>query len=263
MKNFWDHKKEIGSKLSGSPGILLFLDFDGTLSPIVTDFKNAKTDPAIKQRLELIVALDSVFVMIVSGRKLEYLKEKIDIPGLNLGGNHGLEWIINGDYNRYPFDNNINRSLDAARKIYSELANKFHGIFIEDKSLSLSLHYRNLEEIGEEEFKDIFDRSIKPIKDEGILEFIAGKKVIDARPKADWNKGKIVNMLKERFPDRMIFAVGDDTTDEDMFKESPDGITVRVGQDDASKAEYYVDDIADVNRLLDFLHQTLTRGPNQ
>lgn len=258
MKNIWKNEKEVSQKLKSANGVLIFLDFDGTLSPIVTNFKDASiASPEAMDTLKKISSLNGVFVMIVSGRKLKSLKEKIDLPSLNYAGNHGLEWIINGVYDRYPFNERIVDSLNEVKKIYNRLSKEYEGIFIEDKSMSLSLHYRNLKNISEENFIEVFYKSVKKIKNENIIEFIEGKKVIDARPKIEWNKGQIVNMVSQQIPGRLTIAIGDDTTDEDMFKKITNGLAIRVGEGDASRAEYYLENIEDVYRFLNYIYKEL------
>ncbi len=258
MKNIWKNEKEVSQKLKSANGVLIFLDFDGTLSPIVTNFKDASIAfPKAMDTLKKISSLNGVFVMIVSGRKLKSLKEKIDLPSLNYAGNHGLEWIINGVYDRYPFNERIVDSLNEVKKIYNRLSKEYEGIFIEDKSMSLSLHYRNLKNISEENFIEVFYKSVKKIKNENIIEFIEGKKVIDARPKIEWNKGQIVNMVSQQIPGRLTIAIGDDTTDEDMFKKITNGLAIRVGEGDASRAEYYLENIEDVYRFLNYIYKEL------
>lgn len=263
MKNIWKDKKAISQKLITSKGFLIFLDFDGTLSPIVSDFKNANIDPEIKNILKKIILLDNVFVMIVSGRKLEGLKEKINLPGLNYAGNHGLEWIINGVYDRFPIGEKITNSLNEVKKIYYQLSEKYEGIFVEDKSMSISIHYRSLEKSREAEFKKDFYRLVKDTKEEKIIEFVEGKKVIDARPKIDWNKGQIIEIVTQQIPGKLAIAIGDDTTDEDMFGKITKGLTIRVGESGQSKAEYFLDSIDDVNRFLNYLHEEIIKNPLQ
>lgn len=259
MKNVWESINEIGDLLKSAEGVQLFLDFDGTLSPIVPDFKGARIEPDIKNVLKKITLLKNVFVMIVSGRKLESLKEKINLPGLNYAGNHGLEWTINGIDDRHPLDKKVIMSLNDVKSIFSNLSQKHKGLFVEDKSMSISLHYRNLEVIDEEAFKKDFFQSVEKIKKDNIIEFVEGKKVIDARPRIKWDKGRIVGMVTEMNPGKLTIAIGDDTTDEDMFGKIVDGITIRVGESDHSKARYCLNTVEDVQRFLEYVYKELAK----
>ncbi len=253
MKYLWNHIETIERRIKESSEILLFIDFDGTVSPIIKNPDEAKIDSEIKSILKMFIRSKKIRIIIISGRMLSELKKKIRIKGIDYVGNHGLEWELKGNYDRYPLDKNDFESLDSAKNQLTGIKLKFPDVYLQDKILSLSVHYRNLKNVGEKEFKKNFYETLSKLRKNNAIHFREGKKVIDIYSKTGWNKGMAAKKIRKLLGDPLVISIGDDTTDEDMFKKLNDGITVRVGKDSNSSAEFYVKDISEVTRFLNLL----------
>jgi len=243
---------------------LLLSDYDGTLTPIVSRPDEAILSPEIRGKLRALIEKPAFSVGIISGRSLFEIKAMVGIEGIYYAGNHGLE--IEG-----PSLKLINPAAEAAQAEIKDLARQLsaklasiEGIIVEDKGLSLSVHYRLVKKSEVNAVAEIFHQITSPWLREGKIKVTSGKKVWEVRPPIDWHKGKaveaIMKEMKAVLKCEQLLAVylGDDATDEDAFKviQHPQGWGIFVGHENpSSNAEYFLDSTSEVltflSRLLD------------
>ncbi|MDD5669420.1 MAG: trehalose-phosphatase, partial [Candidatus Omnitrophica bacterium] len=144
------------------------------------------------------------------------------------------------------------------RKALAQKLEGIKGVIIEDKVLTISVHYRMVEQRNVPLVKTIFHEAVILYVVKGLVTIHQGKKTLEIRPSFNWDKGKIVLWLlaRERFlnsGDTVIpVYIGDDTTDEDAFRVlRKEGFTIFVGKPVKTFAEYYLKDPGDVNVFLD------------
>ena len=149
--------------------------------------------------------------------------------------------------------------LGQIRKDLQQRLSSIRGAFVEDKGLSLSLHYRAVEKKQIPKIKTIFYETVILYLRRDKIKIKPGKMVLEVRPKTEWDKGKVVLWLLAR----QIFAaqkskvfpiyIGDDLTDEDAFKALKNkGLTVFVGEPKESYAQYY---LKNPKEVIDFLRR--------
>jgi trehalose 6-phosphate phosphatase len=223
---------------------LFAFDFDGTLAPIVSVPEKAKMNAST---LGLIKKLaDKKEVAIISGRSLHDLKERVGFKPDYLVGNHGLEGIPHASFD-----------LKLARKsCLSWLkALKNHDWMIEDKTYSLSLHYRhckNKKQVRAEMLKVI--ESLQPAP-----RVILGKSVINLIPKEAPHKGFALQALMKDGGYEYALFIGDDDTDEDVFTLKDESIlSIRVGKKMRSSAPYYIQTQREIMTLLKLILENKT-----
>jgi trehalose-phosphatase len=130
------------------------------------------------------------------------------------------------------------------------------GVFVEDKGLTLCLHYRLVGTKYIPEVKNIFRKIVGHHPISGKIRVESGKMMLEVRPAINWDKGKIVLWLlaKQRLLNKakiLPLYIGDDITDEDAFRAiRKKGITVFVGSPRRSYAKYYVKSPREVVKLL-------------
>jgi len=256
MKNLfrhWDNlKKELRNKY-----IMLFLDYDGTLTPIVSTPGKAFISQKVKELLSKLSKSPECKLAIISGRALKDIKNLIGLKGIIYSGNHGLE--IEGPKIKFEYFVSPRYKMILWR-IKNDLQQKISsipGAFVEDKGLSLSLHYRLADKKQIPQIKTIFHEAVILYLVRNKIKIKSGKMVLEVRPPAEWNKGKVVLWLLTRqifaAKKSMIFPIyiGDDTTDEDAFKVlEKKGLTIFVGEPKESYARYYLNNPKEV---IDFL----------
>lgn len=248
--------------------IYLFIDYDGTLTPIVEHPDKAVISEDMRHILRDLKTLPGCSVGIISGRSLKDIKRMVGLEGIIYVGNHGLE--IEGP--KIKFESQISsRLLSIIRNLKEELTyklSKIKGIFVEDKNVTLSIHYRLATRSGYLLAKKIIEEVIQPFLARNKIKVSYGKKVIEIKPPVAWNKGRAVAWLLARqsfiLGDHPIMPVylGDDVTDEDAFaaikKYLPagrqEGLTIYIGKPKDSQAKYYLRDTQEVS---DFLKKIL------
>lgn len=260
MQHLFGHLAELEKVLADS-NLLLFFDYDGTLAPISGRPADAAIPSGIKALLERLSAVPGCRIVIISGRSLKDVKKMAGVKGVIYAGNHGLE--IEGA--KIKFKGMVSPGLKKTlRQLKADLESRLRGIkgvFVEDKTLTLSVHYRLAAGKDIPLIKNMLGRAVKPYIAANALKINPGKKVIEVKPKVNWHKGRAVLWLlaRQQFAAGLEAAVcpiylGDDITDEDAFRALKNkGITVFVGKPRASLAGYYLKDIREVARFITYI----------
>lgn len=265
MKYLFSVWQELKEQLAGK-FIFLFLDYDGTLSPIIDSPDQAVLSLKARELLKNLRDCPRCKIAIISGRKLEDIRSRVCIEGIICAGNHGLE--IEGPKIRFR-SLILSGYLKLLQRIKAELErgiSPFAGAFIEDKGLILSLHYRQVDKKDIQGLKLIFDKTVSVYSAKDKIRVKAGKMVFEIQPPVAWNKGKAALWLLARQsfalkgkPDVIPLYIGDDVTDEDAFKAFENrGITVYVGESAGSNAKYYLKNTEEVFTLLKDIKGTVS-----
>ncbi len=243
--------------IKGDKCILLLIDFDGTLTPIVSTPKKALLKKSVRRILKSLSKRSGKFrVGVISGRKLADIKRLIGLNNIYYGGNHGLEITGPGIDFTHPSLKGFRPYQSRIKKDILSKTKGIKGVIVEDKGGSLSLHYRLVKQTRLKELKKIFDAACAPYIKSGKVARSSGKKVWEIRPPAAWNKGKAVGRicasLKETGKRILPIYMGDDKTDEDAFSFLKDrrSITIFVGERRESMARYYLRSPAEVKIFL-------------
>src|SRR5687767_13130078 len=122
--------------------LVLLLDFDGTLAPIVDDPAQAAIPPETRTELERLMGMAGVTVAVVSGRGLGDVRGRAAIPGIAYAGNHGMEIDGPGLHRTHPEALDARPALDLARVGLEGALDGVPGAWVEDKLLTLSIHFR-------------------------------------------------------------------------------------------------------------------------
>lgn len=210
---------------------LLLLDVDGTLAPIAPTPEKARIPPDTLAALTRLVDRGWSIVL-VSGRPLDQVRNMAPVKGARVFGSHGLEEWPDGQGAIPP---GIAARLDALAKDGQTLASRFPGARIEVKPAGMAFHDRLVAEVRLAAWRSSLDDWLDGHDLTG-LETLKGRRVLEVRPQGV-NKGTVVHRLaRERTledEDASFVAVGDDRTDEDMFRAIRGiGLSVRVGSAD-------------------------------
>nr|WP_121272738.1 bifunctional alpha,alpha-trehalose-phosphate synthase (UDP-forming)/trehalose-phosphatase [Pedobacter schmidteae] len=233
----------------------IFLDYDGTLVGFNGDIDKASPDEALYAILNDLSADPANKVILISGRRYQTLQEWFGHLDLDMIAEHGAWQKYSGlEWKPLPLlTDKWKQEIKLVLDIYTD---RTPGAFIEEKSYSLVWHYRKVEEgLGELRANEIINHLRMTVADKG-LQMMPGNKVIEFK-NIEVNKGKAAqNWLYDHQPD-FILALGDDHTDEDIFKNlPPQAYTIKVGSN-ISAARYYLKDYREVRELL----KELTAAP--
>jgi len=244
---------EVEERIRVASRVALFLDFDGTLAPLVADPAGARLDEPVRQALAAIARGGRAVVTIVSGRALDHLRERVGLPDLIYAGNHGLEIEGRGLSFIEPAAAAARAELRAVTRRLEPVLRTIPGAFLEYKVLTASVHYRNVAAADRGRVEQAVLETIAPAA--GLFRLGTGKMLWEILPKTDWNKGAAVRWILDRLGGDGLVSVyfGDDRTDEDAFHALPDGLTFKVGCAEPTDARYRVSGPAAVEEFLEWL----------
>jgi len=261
--------QELNRRLRAAGRVLLLCDYDGTLAPIADGPELADLPEKTRQLLRELARQGRFTLGIISGRALADLKQRVNIDGLIYAGNHGLEIEGPGIGIVIPLAEEMRPVFRLIHQVLSKAMVPIRGVFVENKGLTISVHYRMVEESKSEEVSNIFEKVIATARSLGKVRITHGKKVYEVRPPVDWDKGKAISLIIDKFGKKKMknellpVFLGDDQTDEDGFKviAKHNGISIFVGENtDSSAARYYLRSPAEVEQFLGLLLQPDSRG---
>ena len=252
-----EHVQEIAQ--SGDR-LAVFLDYDGTLTPIVSHPEDAWLPESMRQTLRSLAA--RVPVAILSGRDLDDVRGRVLVDGIVYAGSHGFDIAGAGGLRR-ELGAAYLPVLDTAETELREALDEIPGAQLERKHFSVAAHYRNVNE------NDAFGvaQAVEAVAARHReLRRMDGKKVYELLPDIDWNKGKAVLWLLEILGlegrNTLPIYIGDDRTDEDAFRGlEKRGVAILVSeQPQVTAASYWLHNPEEVEEFLqkitDRLHAT-------
>jgi alpha,alpha-trehalase len=251
----WDHLGAIRARLRGRR-LLVCLDYDGTLTPIVADHREAELGGDMRAAVDRLSRRCPV--AIVSGRDLAMLRRLVPLERVIFAGSHGFE-IAAADGSFGPIERGAEflPELDAAEQALRTALAPIPGHSVERKRFSIAVHYRQVAPADEPALRALVDaaRGAHPRLQRGL-----GKKVFELQPDLPWNKGEAVLWIAERLgfadADAVPLYLGDDITDEHAFRALAGrglGIVVRSPEARLTAADYALADTEEVRRFLDML----------
>ena len=244
--------EEFKERVKGAT-LSLFLDYDGTLAPIVGRPEKAYLSYSMK---DVLRRLQKRYPLaIISGRGLDDLMDRVAINGVVYAGNHGFE-IESDDFSyRVEEAQGFRENLPAIATVLDGCLKGFKGVIVENKGLTLSVHYRLVDTREVPRVIEAVHGALASFKEEGSVRITEGKKVIEVRPPVKWGKGKAVTWILARggFGDTLPIYIGDDETDRDAFRALKGrGLSIVVGHR-WKDADYFLRDQSEVSGLLKWL----------
>src|SRR5215470_15530295 len=238
--------------------LAVFLDYDGTLTPIVSHPEDAWLSDSMRQTLQSLAA--RVPVAILSGRDLDDVRGRVLVDGIVYAGSHGFDIAGAGGLRR-ELGQAYLPVLDAVENELREALDDIAGAQLERKHFSVAAHYRNVNEDDAAKVAAVVDAVAARHRE---LRRINGKKVYELLPDIDWNKGKAVLWLLETLEvergKALPIYIGDDRTDEDAFRAlDKRGLAILVSEHpQETAANYCLSSPEEVER---FLEELIARLP--
>ena len=235
--------------------LVVFFDYDGVLSPIVSH-----PDLAIlssETRAVLAELSGVVTVAVVSGRDVADVRSKVELPGIYYAGSHGFD-IISASGEPVT-DERLDRfheylaPLDVATASLEAELEGVEGALVERKKYAIAVHYRRVADADFPKIESAVEQTAPLVP---TLRVATGKKIFEFKPDFDWDKGRALQWLLVElgYGDAGVVPMyfGDDTTDEDAFRAiSKRGTGIVVGSEGPpSLAQYALEDTVEVTAFL-------------
>jgi len=246
----WD---EIERRLAGRrPAI--FLDYDGTLSPIAPRPELATLPEPTRRVLSRLARRGPVAIL--SGRGREDVAALVGLDELTYAGSHGFD--IAGPALRRELGEGIPERIDQASERLHRRLSGVDGVLVEPKRFAVAVHFRLADAADLPRIEAAVDAVQAELPD---LRKVDGKKVFELRPDINWDKGRallwLLDTLHIEAADGAVIPlyIGDDVTDEDAFRAIGDrGIGILVAEEPrATAAAYSLRDADEVRLFLEKL----------
>ncbi|CAI0546686.1 unnamed protein product [Linum tenue] len=223
-------------KVAKGKKIVVFLDYDGTLSPIVDDPNSAFMSDEMRAAVREVAKCFPT--AIISGRSREKVKEFVQLSNVYYAGSHGMDIMApprpvkscEGNTPTVVMDKKgtevlfqpAKSFLPAIQKILTELEEetaKIKGAMVEDNRFCVSVHFRH---VKDEDYQILEEKVRSVLENYAGFHLCWGKKVMEIRPTIEWDKGHAVEYFLETLglsnSDVLPVYIGEDRTDEDAFK---------------------------------------------
>ena len=221
--------------------VLLALDYDGTLAPIAPTPQRARMRPETRHLLTQVARLYPSVV--ISGRALSDVEKMLDgIPLWYLFGNHGLEPATAPPRHRAKVREWIRR---LRPRLHKDL-----GVTIEDKTDTITLHYRHAPDR-----RRAITAIEKAVSELPNARAVGGAEAVNVLPVGGGDKGEALTRARRQFACDTAIYVGDDDTDEPAFGSDPSGrlLAIRVGESQASNAPFHLRSQEEMDAFLTML----------
>jgi trehalose-phosphatase len=247
---------------AGGRSLAVFLDYDGTLAPIVPHYDDAWLPAETRAAVAALVRV--VPVAVVSGRDLTDVRARVGVAGVVYAGSHGLEIETPGGVHEVAPE--ARAALAAAATALRAGLPSAPGILLEPKRYGVAVHWRMADPAVLPAVRRAVDAVLARHQ---TLRLYEGKKVLELQPDVVWDKGHAVrHLLQAASPGAAMpwaIYVGDDRTDEDAFRAlGPDGTGIVVREEArATSASWWPRDPGEVTELLTELLRRITtlHGP--
>lgn|GEM_PF-92933 len=225
---------------------LCAFDFDGTLAPITDNPWETHLPSDLAIRLDALRRLAPIAV--ITGRSMADIRKRLPFEPHFLVANHGLEGLPGADGTSRRYEDVCRGWLEKLTAALDGDRQHDPGIWIEPKGVTLSIHYRMARNPAQCERR--LRELISAVVEDACV--VGGKQVLNLLPKDAGNKGQALEVLMQTGGFESAMYVGDDLTDEDVFRlQRSDILSVRVGRSLDSSAKFFIDDQAEIAQLID------------
>lgn len=256
LESFDEIHRRIGARLPA-----MFIDYDGTLAPIVDDPERAILPERTRTALQRLS--EETFVAVVSGRDREMVRRMAGLNYIVVAGSHGFD--IDGPKGlRMEHSAGVATlpALDLAEEAARARVESIPGCLVERKRFGIAVHFRNVDPTRVGDIEKAVDSIVKG---DAALKRTGGKMIFEIRPNIDWHKGHAVRWLIETLDLSEArycpIYIGDDLTDEDAFRTLKDtgrGFGIRVVDEPLdSEADYSLANVDETRLLIERLVKLL------
>jgi trehalose 6-phosphate phosphatase len=251
---------EIDTILRRPGRVLIASDFDGTLCPLIDRPADSELTPSVRKAVQQALACPRVTFAIISGRALPDVQRRFSAD-LIFSGNHGLEITGGGLHFEHEAARGLRPMIAQASEALEAAAASWPAAWVEDKGLTATLHFRKVKTSYRETLLFAARRTLGSFGPNVAIR--VGRDALEIRPRVAWDKGAALNYIYEQGgPFDSCVCLGDDRTDESMFRAACCDVSVRVGFSPVTAAAFCVSEPADVAQLFSHIATVCGAGPH-
>jgi trehalose 6-phosphate phosphatase len=241
-----------------APRLWLFLDYDGSLVDFAPTPETIEPNPEVVRLLEELARNPTIKITILSGRRLEHVRELLPIRGIFLAGTYGIELMTpSGEtIRRVPYEE-IRPTLEEIKPQWAQLIEGRSGFFLEDKGWALALHARFADDEESERVLAQARRITKQLSTIKLFRILGGHKFLEIAPRLGSKREAVAYLLNhDPLADARLLYIGDDDKDEEAFPviHAHQGVAVKVLQpsqrSSPTTADFYFESPAETVRWL-------------
>ncbi len=250
---------EIGAILQRPGRVLIASDFDGTLCPLVDRPSEAQPIPSVLRTLRYALASQRVTIAVITGRSLTDIEPRFP-AGPIFAGNHGLEIAGGGLHFEHEGARRLRPMIAQACEALEVAASAWPAAWVEDKGLTATLHFRNVKTAYRETLLFAARRTLGAFGPNVAMR--AGRDALEIRPRVPWDKGAALGYIyRHAGPFDSCVCLGDDRTDESMFRAACCDVSIRIGSSRITAAGFSLSGPADVAQLLSHIVAVCSPDP--
>ena len=239
---------EIDTILQRPGRVLIASDFDGTLCPLIDRPSEAQLIPSVLKTVQQALACHRVTLAVITGRALTDIERRFP-AGAIFAGNHGLEIAGGGLDFEHEAARRLRPMIAQACEALEAASAPWQAAWVEDKGLTGTLHFRKVKTAYRETLLFAARRTLGAFGPNIAMR--AGRDALEIRPRVAWDKGAALEYIYGHAgPFDCCVCLGDDRTDESMFRAACCDVSVRVGSSRFTAAGFCLSGPAEVAQLL-------------
>jgi trehalose 6-phosphate phosphatase len=251
---------DVQARIITRPRLLLAAGFDGLFSRTEPGPVEAALPTETHVLLSKLSLSRGVTLAILSGRSLNDIQSRVQLPGAIYVGNHGMEICGQGWRSSDGLAESCRADLVDALAFLARYTKRLRGVLVEDKGLAVTVHWRQANPGEGAAVRDLLD---VVVRGHPRLKIFAGEACWELRARASWSKGDALQQILSHLhltPADTI-CIGEESTDEDAFARLAQGLTFSVGTSRPSSARYSLEQWTDVAQLLFCIFCAVHRTP--